>query len=207
MGERQVQGQGTYAKNPFSGRGSSSCSSVHQLNRLTDPPQVGAQRAPDPETSHHQPKRAGSQPPDSADYLQDQSREDTPRRNHIPLWLTDARLFRERHQGLECLICSDFRRIELSFQSTFHLSLTVLVCYRTREDHELQTKYTAQLALPSQATRLADRRHYAGHRTRSEQGCHLVFRPFHGTYARGPASHASPQRKWGTSSIMFIRHY
>ena len=124
----------------------------------------------------------------------DQFKKSSPRRNLIPLWLTGARLLRKRHQGLECLICSDFRRIELSFQSTFHLSLTVLVRYRTREDNELQTKFTAQLALPSQATRLTECRHYASHHTRNERDCHPVFCSFQDTYARRPASQASSQR-------------
>ena len=66
-----------------------------------------------------------------------------------------------RHSGSKCLYCSDFGRVWLSFQSTLHLSLTVLVHYRTREDIELQMVYTIQLALLSQTTRLWENGPYA----------------------------------------------
>ena len=95
-----------------------------------------------------------------------------------------------RHTGSKCLYCSDFRRVSLSFHSTLHLSLTVLVHYRTREDIELQEKYTSQFALPSQGTRLCEYGPYDGI-TRAEQDSHLPSCLFQKTYTRGPSGHTS----------------
>ena len=73
------------------------------------------------------------------------------------------------------------------FSSTFHLSLMVLVRYRTRENIELETKYTAQLTLPSQGTRLANSRSYAGNYSSRDEGFHLMLRSLQETSTWRPA--------------------
>ena len=64
---------------------------------------------------------------------------------------------REGPQGksrTDSLASNDFAHFSLSFQSSFHLSLTVLVRYRSPANIQLSMDITTGLALQSQATRL-----------------------------------------------------
>ena len=57
----------------------------------------------------------------------------------------------------DTLASNDFAHFSLSFQSSFHLSFTVLVRYRSPANIQLSMDITTGLALQSQATRLTGR--------------------------------------------------
>ena len=62
----------------------------------------------------------------------------------------------------DSLASNDFAHFSLSFQSSFHLSLTVLVRYRSPANIQLSMDITTGLALQSQATRLTGGRPEVG---------------------------------------------
>ncbi len=62
----------------------------------------------------------------------------------------------------DSLASNDFAHFSLSFQSSFHLSLTVLVRYRSPANVQLSMDITTGLALQSQATRLTGGRPEVG---------------------------------------------
>ena len=62
----------------------------------------------------------------------------------------------------DTLASNDFAHFSLSFQSSFHLSLTVLVRYRSPANIQLSMDITTGLALQSQATRLTGGRPEVG---------------------------------------------
>ena len=61
--------------------------------------------------------------------------------------------------------------LSLSFQSSLHLSLTVLVRYRSPTNIQLQMEFTTHLELQSQTTRLVEIRSYT-RKLRHKRGCH-----------------------------------
>ena len=115
--------------------------------------------------------------------------------------------------SLKHLYCRYFRHVWLSFQSTLHFSLAVLVHYRSREDIEIQVKYTTSSVLPSQGTRLCKGGHCV-----NQHSCGIGCSPFTMSFPinmhdLNHYTHTKFQQAEACASVLYIicslfnRHY